>query len=452
MNRAPFIASLFGLLLSGCFVQMSPDDQGGATAPGGSTENGENPGSGAEDPGGTTSGDPGSTTGGTSGGAGGASRVIGYFAAWSVYGRDYHVNEIPADKLTHINYGFANISDEGRCTLGDPYADTDKFYEGDSWDTGAKRGSFHQLELLKAANPGLKTLISVGGWTWSGRFSDVALTAESRSKFADSCVAFMKEHGFDGIDIDWEYPVSGGLPENTTRPEDKQNYTLLLQELRSKLDGAGSTDGQSYLLTIAAPAGPNVFANLELEAVGKTVDWINLMTYDFHGGWEPITNFNAPLYASAADPTADPMIQKHFNTHSAVTGYIDGGVPADKIVLGVPFYGRGYKGVPAGNNGLYQSHSGLPEGTWEAGMFDYHDIKANYLPTFKRFWNEEAMVPWLYDEAQGIMISYDDPESIAKKGSYARENGLGGVMFWELSGDDAESSLLNAVNESLAVK
>lgn len=444
MNRATLLAApLLSLLLSGCFVVTSSD---------GADAKDETGGSGSVGPNNPTGGDePGTTSGGNTSSAG-EGRVVGYFTAWSVYDRDYHINEIPADKLTHINYAFAGVSEEGTCVLGDPYADTDKFYDGDSWEPGAKRGSFHQLELLKAAHPNLRALISVGGWTWSGRFSDVALTTASRAKFASSCVAFMKEHGFDGIDIDWEYPVGGGLPENKNRPEDKQNYSLLLQELRAELDAAGAADDRPYLLTIAAPAGPDVYVNLELETVGKTVDWINLMAYDFHGTWEPITNLNAPLYASSADPTPDPVIQKQFNTDSAVQGYLDGGVAPTKLVLGVPSYGRGYMGVPASNDGLYQAHAGAPQGTWEAGQFDYHDLKANYVPKLKRYWHDEAMVPWLYDAAQGLMITYDDPESIAKKSAYARDKGLGGVMLWELSGDDAESSLVTAASSALHAK
>lgn len=372
-------------------------------------------------------------------------RIIGYFVAWGVYGRDYHVADIPAEKLTHINYAFANISADGRCELGDPYADIDKFYEGDSWDAGALRGSFHQLQLLKQRHPHLRTLISVGGWSWSGRFSDVALTDASRRAFADSCVEFMMQYGFDGIDIDWEYPVGGGLPTNTTRPEDRANYTLLLAALRERLD----EQAPGSLLTIAAPAGPGIYANLELDRIDDYLDWINVMTYDFHGGWDPVTNFNAPMYPSVADPTSDPVARAGFNVDAAVTGYLGAGVPASKIVVGVPFYGRGWAGVSPTNDGLFQPHTGLPAGTWEPGVFDYHDLAANYVGQCARHVSPEAKVPWLFCAAPardtGVMISYDDPESLAIKRDYMTTAGLGGLMFWELSGDDAASSLLSAL-------
>jgi chitinase len=379
----------------------------------------------------------------------GERRIVAYFTAWAVYGRDYHVADIPAEQITHINYAFANISEAGECVLGDPYADIDRFYEGDSWDAGSLRGNFNQLIELRQAHPHLRTLISVGGWTWSGRFSDVALTAGSRERFAASCVDFMKRYGFDGIDIDWEYPVGGGLASNTTRPEDKQNYTLLMKELRQHLDVLEAADNRDYLLTIAAPAGPGTYANLEIAELGAVLDWINLMTYDFHGAWSPITNFNAPLYRSSTDPTADPDIRDAFNVDAAVTAYLDAGVPSHKLVIGVPFYGRGWRAVGSGGDGLYQAHGGAAQGTWEAGVFDYGDLVENYLPTHQRFVHPEAKVPWLFEPSTGVMISYDDPESLTIKAEYVVERQLGGVMFWELSGDDDASSLLGALHDAL---
>lgn len=372
-------------------------------------------------------------------------RVVAYFTAWSVYGRDFHVTDIPAELVTHINYAFVNISPEGECVLGDPYADIDRFYEGDSWETGSLRGSFHQLQLLKERHPHLRTLISIGGWSWSGRFSDVALTQASRQRFATSCVALMERYGFDGIDVDWEFPVSGGLASNVTRPEDRANYTLLLEEMRGQLD---TLEGER-LLTIAAPAGPAIIENLEAAELAHTLDWINVMTYDFHGGWSPMTNFNAPLFRSADDPTEDTSVREGFNVDAAVQAYLGAGVPPEELVLGVAFYGRGWSGVRASADGLFQPHTGVPMGTWEAGIFDYGDLVASYIPAMTRYEHADAQVPWLYDPDTQVMISYDDPASIGVKTRYARDLGLGGVMFWELNGDDASWSLLHAISDNL---
>lgn len=357
----------------------------------------------------------------------GSRKVIAYYPAWATYARNYQVFDIPAQKLTTINYAFANISN-GRCVLGDSYADTDKAFAGDSWDQGALRGNFNQLQILKAANPRLQTMISIGGWTWSQNFAVAAATETSRKAFASSCVAFMKQYGFDGIDIDWEYPVSGGLYPGT--PADRSNYTALLQAFRTELDAQAKVDGGThYALSIAAPAGPSIIPNLEVAKIGSILDWMNLMSYDFRGSWDPTTGHNAPLAAGPKDSLAG------FNITSAVNTYLSSGFPAGKLILGVPFYGRGWSGVPATANGLYQPGTATGVGTWEKGVFDYSDIVANYLPKMTRFWDAEAQVPYLFDQAGGLWISYDDDQSMKAKADFVKAKGLGGAMVWEISGD-----------------
>ena len=370
----------------------------------------------------------------------GSKKVIGYYPGWATYARNYQVSDIPGNKVSHLNYAFANIAG-GKCVLGDSYADTDKAFAGDTWDTGVLRGNFNQLIKLRNANPALKTLISIGGWTWSANFSAAAASDASRQAFASSCVDFMKQYKFDGIDIDWEYPVSGGLQSGA--PEDKQNFTLLLKELRVQMNAKEATDNRDYFLTIAAPAGPSVISNLEVKAVGDTLDWINLMTYDYHGGWDPMTGHNAPMVQGARDPGP-----KGFAIKDTVNSYLTAGVPASKLVLGVPFYGRGWQQVAETNGGLFQSGTGAGVGTWENGVFDYTDIKANYLPTMQRYWDSEAQVPYLYDRARGLFISYDDPQSMKIKADYINAMGLGGAMIWELSGD-RNAELLDALNTTL---
>ena len=210
--------------------------------------------------------------------------IVAYFVEWGIYQRDYHVYDIPAKNVNVINYAFADISTGGEVVLFDSYAAVEKAYPGDTWDQPL-RGNFNQLKKLKAQNPHLITMISVGGWTLSSRFSDAALTAASRSKFAASAVAFIRKYSFDGVDIDWEYPGGGGLETNVSRPEDKQNFTALLTELRRQLDAAGQQDNRRYYLSIAAPAGPDKIANIEPAKIAAVLDWINVMTYDLHGAW-----------------------------------------------------------------------------------------------------------------------------------------------------------------------
>ncbi len=378
-------------------------------------------------------------------------KVVGYYTSWATYGRNYQVTDIPADKLTHINYAFANIGDDGRIVLGDPYADIDKFFPGDSWDAGALRGNFHQLQILRSKYPNLKVMISIGGWTWSGKFSDVALTAQSRQKFAASVMDFVKQYGFDGVDIDWEYPTGGGLGTNVARPEDKQNYTLMLQELRSQLTALTTVTSRPYALSIAAPAGPGNYQNIELAKVGQTLDWINLMTYDFHGGWDSATGHNAPLYPNPADPSPDASARTQWNTSAAVTGYLSAGGPASKIIVGVPFYGRGWQNVGPTNNGLFQPGQGASIGTWEPGMFDFKDLDQNYVSKngYVRYWDNASQVPYLYNPAQRTFITYDDPQSIGLKSDYINSQNLGGAMLWELSADTSNNSLISALSAPL---
>lgn len=366
--------------------------------------------------------------------------VVGYYPQW-VADRGYRVADIPATQLTHINYAFASVSEEGDCVLGDPAADTGRSYTADESVSGqadasgpdALHGNFNQLKQLKAKYPHLKVLISVGGWTWSENFSDAALSDASRQKFAKSCIdLYLKQYKgvFDGIDVDWEYPVSGGL--SSGRPEDKHNFTLLMAELRRQLDDLGAADGTHYLLTIAAPGGSSVEQRYERSDYIQYLDWVNLMTYDLHGTWETTTNFNAPLYQPANDPGDSSL-----NVDAVVQDYLASGIPAEKLVLGMPFYGHGWKDVGHTDNGLYQPSSGAAKGKYDLGSFTYRELKEEYFEDYKRYWNAEAQVPWLYSLERATFISYDDPESIAAKAGYASDKGLAGVMIWELAqGDD----------------
>jgi GH18 family chitinase len=380
----------------------------------------------------------------------GGKHLIGYYPAWAAE-RGVFVKDIPADKLTHINYAFSNVSENGECVLGDSKADVERVYSADESVNGladsasaAFHGNFNQLLELKQKYPGLKVLISIGGWSWSGNFSNAAQGDRSRQQFVASCIdLYLKQYKgvFDGLDIDWEYPVSGGLTPG--QAEDKRNFTMLLIEFRNQLRELEKTDNRHYLLTIAAPSGPSNIRNIQPDLIAMLVDWANLMTYDLHGTWEPTTNFNAPLFKPATDPADASM-----NVDAVVQKYLSLGVPPEKLVLGVPFYGYGWADVSEADHGLYQSASGAAPGTWEAGAYDYKDIQQNYLSKYQRQWDNEAYVPWLYDTASKTFISYDDPQSLEAKAGYARDLGLSGVMIWELSQGD--ESLVDALRTGLA--
>lgn len=388
---------------------------------------------------------PGGTGGGNGGNQPGKRNpvVAAYYPEWGTYQRDYQVSDLPADKLTHAFYAFAKINDNGEVDLFDKYAAVEK---GKDWNNPDKiAGNFGQMAQLKAENPHLKTIISIGGWTLSDKFSDVAFTDASRKKFAKSAVEFMKEYGFDGIDIDWEYPVGGGKPGNVNRPEDKHNYTLLLEELDKQIQVQEAQDNKDYLLTIASPAGFDKTENYELAEMSKHLDWLNVMTYDYHGAWENTTNHNAALYPNSNDPSS---LAGKYNVDSTIQNYLNAGVSADKIVMGAPLYGRTWQGVSSNNNGLFQSASGAGEGTWENGMIDYKDLH-NKLETDKsyvRYWDDQAKVPYVYNADKGFFSTYEDTQSLGYKLDYVQDNSLGGMFFWDASGDLAGNNPDSLIN------
>jgi chitinase len=360
--------------------------------------------------------------------------VIGYYPGWSTYsGRQ--VSALDGSKLTHINYAFANIGPDLKIALGDSYGDVEKVFPGDT-GTEPFLGNFNQLKKLKQRYPHLKTFISVGGWSWSARFSDAALTDASRTAFADSSVDFIVKYGFDGVDIDWEYPVSGGAAGNVNRPEDKQNFTLLMQKLREKLDAQGAKDGKKYLLSFAAAAGSYYINNVELPKLQAAVDYVNLMSYDFHGTWNQKTGMNAPLYK---DPSAG--YNGDTGVHDVVRLYLNAGVPASKLVMGIPFYGYKYDNVPNINNGLYQSFQG-------GASVTYQEILSKYLNQgYTRYFNNVTQTPYLFNGSS--FISYDDPESIRLKALYAKGQNIAGAMVWSLSQDTSSGELLSSLYEGL---
>jgi chitinase len=369
-------------------------------------------------------------------------RVVGYLASWGVRTKGASIERLPAKNLTHIFYAFALIARDGSVVLGDSCVDVGACARNSPLPI-MPRGNFGELRQLKARYPHLKLAISIGGWGGSARFSDAALTDSARRRFSKSAIdLFMRRWPglFDGIDIDWEFPVQGGLKGNIERPVDKQNFTLLLAELRRELDVRGAKDNRHYELTIAASARPSEIANIELERIVPLLDFINVMTYDYHTGGS-IAHFNAPLFAATNDPTPE------LNVDASMRAFRAGGVPAEKLLVGIPFFARVYGKVPNVNAGLFQPSSGPPK-DWRESEGDWRRLSRTRLtnPRFARHWEPSAQVPWLYDEQSGTWISYDDPEAVRAKVNYTREHGFGGVIIWELGADDGR--LMQAVSGS----
>ena len=358
-------------------------------------------------------------------------KIVGYYVSWAAYARRYTPRSVNPARFTHLIYAFAKI-EKGELTSGDSTVDAENFAE---------------LQVLRQRNSRLQILVAVGGWDGSADFSDVAASDFLRQRFAGSAVAFLRRHNFDGIDIDWEYPVAGGKDGNTHRSADKDNFTRLLEALRNALDAAGREDGRRYLLTMAAGASADAVGNLNLEAVSMLVDWVGLMSYDFSGAWSKRTGHNAPLATDPNDPTPGAALN---TVSAAVARYLAAGVPKRKLLLGLPLYGRVWSGCDSRNNGEYQICDGPAKGTWEDGVLDYQDIAHNYVtnPGFTRNINHAAMAPFLFQASSGRFISYDDEESFHCKIAFLKDNGLAGVMLWEISAD-REGTLVDLVANEL---
>jgi chitinase len=375
-------------------------------------------------------------------------RVIAYVAAWGVRSKGLRITQIPGNELTHIFYAFGRVGADGLASLGDRCLDIGECGEGDRPPEVGAGGNFEQLSALKRSYGHLRMLVSLGGWGGSRYFSDAALTPESRERLVGSTIdVFLRPYPdlFDGIDVDWEYPVAGGAAGNIERPEDRENYTLLLEEYRRQLDALGAERGRRYELAIAAAAGPDRIADLELDRLPKILDFINVMTYDYHTGGR-VAHFNSPLRAFAGDPA--PL----HNVEATMRIFTDAGVPRHQLVVGAPFYGRVYGSVESVGDGLLQPADPRGSPDWGGGAIDYR-VLAQRPPEqhgFTRHWHPDAQVPWLYNPATRVWISYDDPESIAAKAAFVRTDGFGGIMFWELGGDDG--SLLRAVHEGLELR
>jgi chitinase len=335
--------------------------------------------------------------------------------------------QIAAGKLTHINYAFANIRD-GRVV------------EGFARDAE----NFQVLAGLRRTHPHLRILVSVGGWTWSGGFSDAALTPESRRTFVQSAIDFVRRHDLDGFDVDWEYPGLRGN-NNPHRPEDKENFTALMAELRAALDADGAARRRPLLLTFAAGAFPAFLEHIEMAKVQASVDFVNLMTYDFRTGGDKVAGHHANLFDHPAD-------EKQRSGDRAVRDFIAAGAPPRKVVLGVPFYGRGWTNIeptadgdPNTRRGLYRPGTALTGQNLRYGRLSSEVVGQN---GYVRIWDPQAQQPWLWNPETRTFIAYDDPESLRVKTRYVRERGLGGVMFWEY-GNDPTGALLEALYSGL---
>ncbi|EHL02827.1 putative Chitinase 1 [Glarea lozoyensis 74030] len=361
--------------------------------------------------------------------AAGGYKNAAYFVNWGIYGRNYQPQQLPASKLTHVLYAFANVQTDGTV-----YADLEKHYPTDSWNDVGKNvyGVVKQLYILKKKNRQMKTLLSIGGWTYSTNFPAAASTPENRARFANTAVTFVKDWGLDGVDIDWEYPKND---------VEASNFVLLLQAMRSALNAykAQYAPSSKFLITIACPAGPVNYNILHKRDMDQYLDAWHLMAYDYSGSWDTLVGHDANLYPSSSNPASTP-----YSTQKAITDYIASGVPASKIVLGLPLYGRSFQAT----DGAGKPFSGVGSGSWENGVWDY---KALPKAGAKEFTDASTGTSWSYDSSTREFISYDNVAVTQQKATYIKNQGLGGAMFWEPSGDRTDGgSLISTIAGSFA--
>ena len=330
--------------------------------------------------------------------------IIGYVGG---YRGLINVNVSPK-KLSVINYAFVDVKDN-RAWLHREATDT---------------VNFRHLNDLKKQNPALKVVISIGGWTWSGKFSDAVLTDTARAAFAASAADIVKKYDLDGIDIDWEYPARKGLEGNIYRPDDKANYTLMFRDLRHALDSIKIQTHKTYLLTCAVGAFKDFVDNTEMGKAQQYLDYINLMTYDYN---EKVASHHTNLYKSK-------KYEGKNSADKAVDAFIASGVPPEKLVMGLAFYGRVYNLASDTKRGIGDSIINHDKGRGYSIIKDSIINRNGYIA----YRDRKAKAPYLYNASKRQFITYDDEWSVKEKCKYVLSKKMGGVMFWEYSSDPKE--------------
>ena len=413
--------------------------------------------------------------------------VVGaYFASWRVLERGYFVKDIPAQHLNTLYYAFAEPRQNGTVGLAHPDTDYRHRFEAHQSVTGRAdvpdqplAGNFNQLMALRAANPHLRLVLGIGGWAESRYYSVAAATPDSRRAFVDSCIdqfirGNLNDPGlpgkgggairglFDGIDLDWEYPTTDPGNGAAHSPEDRDNLNLLAADLRAALDLEGAESGRHLVLTAAIPGGSKAGVYCDLPELGRILDWINVMCYDYHGTQDDYAAFCSPFLADPADPASgDPAL----GTSGTIEYFIRAGVPPEKLCVGVPFYGNQYD-VAVGEFGLYQaarkSSTELEPATFHGLVDELKILSGEDYSTagggLERHWSDAVAEPFLWGRGlralgepgpadRGVFVCYEDPTSIRQRARLVRQRNLGGVFAWEISQDSDDHALTRAMSE-----
>jgi chitinase len=366
--------------------------------------------------------------------------IIGCYQSWKFqqYQELLNPQNIPYDKLTVINYSFFYPLESGEIVGMDPAADLYLLKgETDSLSLNIAAGG-SIIELAK--RHGTKVVLSIGGWETSNNFPQVSADPIKRANFAHWCIKHIQQYGFDGIDIDWEFP---GYKKHNGTDQDRKNFTILVQTIRDSLQTFEDKSGKSLLLTVSLPAAAVHLLDIEVEKITSIVDYLNIMTYDLYGSWGKISNHNSALYGPAQGDSArclDGAFKLYHETHN---------VPAEKITLCAAFFGNSYSNCSK----IYGEHQGADTVIFKAGDDILYLQIEEKMYLFNRYWDAKAQAPYLISKSNSTLISFDDEESVALKSNYIIENNAGGLTIWPLMGDylkAGKTPLLDVIHQKLS--
>ncbi|KQM78901.1 glycoside hydrolase [Pedobacter sp. Leaf216] len=333
--------------------------------------------------------------------------VIAYYS-----GQNSVIDSFPIEKLSHLIYSFGHL-------------------KGDSLNIRSAKDSalITSMVALKKRNPDLKVMIAMGGWSGCKDCSEVFSRADGRKTFAKTTKQILDFFHADGIDMDWEYPAVMGFPGHRYTVDDKQNFTLLIKELRKKL-------GKKAEISFAAGGTQNCIDScFEWDKVMPLVNRVNVMSYDLVSGYATTSGHHSPLYGTP---------QQKLSGDFAVKALIGLGVPANKIALGAAFYARIFENTTDANQGLYQQTKFI-SGT------SFKNFKKQFSTEngYKYYWDEQAQAPYYYNPQTKYIATFDDPKSISLKTKYVIDQKLNGIMFWELTDDAYTDGLLDVIDKTI---
>lgn len=369
-------------------------------------------------------------------------RIVGYYTSWG----EKTIAGLELQRLTHVIYAFLEMHADGSISIGS--ADRKNAADADKETAKAKQRLENLMESAKRY-PHIKVMFAVGGWENSQYFSSVAASPNMRLTFIASVIRMIEEYGFDGVDVDWEYPVTGGAEEGV--PADKQNYVLLMKELRTAFDGLAAKVGRKdkFLISFAGAAGQwTLDPGYDLPGLFKYADFVNIMSYDYFGAWASkwgaYTGPPSPLYFGMP-----PGFSGKTNVDWTVKHYTCKTKQPHKINMGVPFYGRYWKNVGDsvdGKDEMWRTASSV-NGKFEGGYVPWYKVKSDYLKNgaFQKKFHEKSKTPYAWNPTEKIFMGYENKESLEHKIKYAVDKNVGGLMIWALELDDNDLTLLNTI-------